>query len=114
MSILSDIRKLVGGDVNATDFDIDLVININSSLSILTQLGVGPKGGFKITSSGTETWENFIGDSNLLELVKTFVYLKARIVFDPPQSATTMNAFKEEIKELEWRIPIAVEDKEVL
>lgn len=114
MSILSDVRKLVGGDVNATDFDVDLVININSSLSILTQLGVGPKGGFKITSSGAENWESFIGDSNLLEMVKTFVYLKAKIVFDPPQSATTMKAFQDEITELEWRIPVAVEDKEVL
>lgn len=113
MSILSDIRKLVGGDENGTDFDVDLVININTSISILTQLGVGPKGGFVITTAGTETWDRLTGDTNLLEMIKTFVYLKAKIVFDPPQNASTLNAFKEEIKELEWRIPVAIETKEV-
>ncbi len=113
MSILSDIRKSVGGDVNGTDFDLDLVININSSISILTQLGVGPKGGFRITQDGDEDWASLTGESKLLEMIKTYVYLKAKIVFDPPQNASTLNAFKEEIKEYEWRIPVAIETKEV-
>lgn len=108
-SILNSIKKLLGPYEDDTSFDIDLIININTVLSILTQLGVGPSEGFSITGS-TEIWSDFIDPSMVsIEQVKTYVYLKVKLIFDPPMSSTVIDAYKRQIDELEWRILHAVE-----
>lgn len=102
-SILSSIKKLMGGIPDEYEgFDTDLIIHINSVFQILNQLGVGVKG-YKIINK-ENTWDEFIGDTSRFESVKTYVYLKVRLVFDPPTSSMAMDAMKNVISELEWRL----------
>jgi hypothetical protein len=107
-SILLSTKKLLGLDENYEIFDTDVVIHINSALAILNQLGVGPENGFRITGK-KETWSDFLGDDEtLLNTVKDYVYLKTRLVFDPPVGSM-IDLMKSQIAELEWRINISVD-----
>lgn len=111
-SILTSIKKLLGIAEEYTEFDTDIIIHINSAFSILNQLGLGTNDTFSISSS-TETWEDFLGDNHkFLEMVKTYIYLKVKVIFDPPTSSYVLNAYNEQIKELEWRINVAVDPSE--
>ena len=102
-SILTSIKKLLGPEEEDTSFDLDITMHINSAFFNLNQLGVGPAIGFKIQDK-TDVWTDFIGDRLDLESVKTYIYLKVRLVFDPPQSGFLVEAIKEQIKEYEWRL----------
>lgn len=110
-SILSSIKKLIGIVEEDTTFDTDLIISINSVLGVLTQLGVGPKEGFKITGP-TEKWSDFLPPGENLEYVKTYVHQRVKIIFDPPASSTHMDAIKSVIDEFEWRSNIQSECEE--
>lgn len=110
-SILDSIKKLLGIPSEVTEFDTDILIHINSVFSILTQLGVGPSSGFSIEDSSSE-WSDFIGDDARLSDVKSFVYLKTRLLFDPPASSAAMDAMNRMASELEWRINVSVDPKE--
>lgn len=107
-SILDSIKKLIGIDFEYDAFDMDLIIHINSSFSTLAQLGVGPPEGFVVKDRKAK-WSEFLNDSAKLESVKTYVYLKVRLVFDPPQSSSVIKAYEDMIKELEWRINVTAE-----
>lgn len=104
-SILNSVKKLLGITPEYTDFDIDLIIHINSVFMILNQIGVGPDGGFSITSS-TETWSEYLGDDYRLESVKSYMYAKVRMMFDPPQNGALSEALNNVISELEFRLSI--------
>lgn len=108
-SILASIKKLIGYDEADDSFDTDLIMHINSVLAILRQLGVGPSEGFRIKDEST-TWDEFIPEEQFLDDVKTFVYLKVRLIFDPPQSSAMMDAMNRMLSELEWRINVAAEE----
>lgn len=111
-SILNTIKQMVGGveDSEFTGFDLDLIVHINSALRVLNQLGVGSIG-FNITGD-TETWNDFLGeDEAILSEVKTYVYLKVKLLFDPPSNSFTQQAMKDEIKELEWRMNVEVDPR---
>lgn len=110
-SILISIKKLLGIDKDYVQFDQDIIININSALMSLMQLGVGPQSGFKIRGE-EETWNDFIGERIDLESVKTYIYLKVRLTFDPPQSSYLIENIKEQLKEIEWRLNFQVESTE--
>lgn len=110
-SILISIKKLLGVDEDYTQFDPDIIIHINTVFMTLKQLGVGPTQGFKIADNTAE-WEDFITDRIDLEGLKTYIYLKVRLVFDPPQSSYLIENIKEQIKELEWRLNFQVESTE--
>ena len=107
-SILTSIKKLLGIDEIYTQFDDDIIMHINSVFLNLTQLGVGPSEGFLIEDD-TATWEDFIGDSNQLQAVKSYVYLKVKLLFDPPLSSSVIESMNRMIAELEWRLNVAVE-----
>lgn len=109
-SILLSIKKLLGILESETHFDTDIIIHINSALTTLKQLGVGPEDGFKVTGTDNK-WSEFIPDEKRLDSVKTYIYLKVKLVFDPPLNASLMESFKETIRELEWRLNVAVEEK---
>lgn len=109
-SILITIRGLLVGNAEDTSFDTDLIFAINAALSNLTQMGVGPEGGFRITGED-EDWDDLLEDSILLEQVKEYVQLRTRIIFDPPTSSAVMEAYNKEIAEREWRINITVDDQ---
>ena len=102
-SILTSTKKLLGLTEEYEPFDNDIIIYINSALSTLTQLGVGPAEGYKIQDE-TAKWSEYLGNDPRLEFVKQFVYLKVRLVFDPPASSAVINAYDQMIKELEFRI----------
>lgn len=112
-SILLSIKKLLGIIDAYTQFDADLIIYINSAFAILRQLGVGPKEGFYIESN-VETWNDFIqGDPARLRLVKAYVYMKVRLMFDPPtQSGSLLESMKRQIDEFEWRLNVEVDPEE--
>ncbi len=110
-SILTSIKKLLGITEEYTLFDPDIIIHINSAFMVLGQLGVGPANGYTI-SDASAVWSDFIGDETNIEAVKTYVYLKVRMMFDPPQSSAVMDAIKTQISELEWRLNVAVDPGE--
>lgn len=109
-SILISIKKLLGLDENYEVFDKDIIIHINMALSTLNQLGVGPEKGFMIEDKDA-VWSDFIGNNEKLNSVQTYVYLKVKLVFDPPLSSAVMEANKQLISELEWRINTQAESK---
>lgn len=105
-SILIDIKKLFGLTPENEDFDIDLILHINSSLSVLNQLGIGPEQQF-IVEDKYDTWEDFLGDKlSKFQEVKIYIYYKTKLSFDPTTSSTIVNQLNEAIKELEWRMRI--------
>lgn len=108
-SILTSIKKLLGIDENYTHFDADIIMHINSVFSILTQMGVGPANGFSI-SGKDETWSAFITDKpNIFSLVKSYVYMKVRLLFDPPLSSAAIESINRQISEFEWRLFVAAD-----
>ena len=107
-SILTSIKKLLGIEEEYTQFDNDIIMHINSVFLNLTQLGVGPAEGFLIEDY-TATWEDFIGDSNQLQAVKSYMYLKVKLLFDPPLSSSVIESMNRMIAELEWRLNVAVD-----
>jgi hypothetical protein len=106
--ILTSIKKMLGMEASYVAFDTDIIILINSAFMVLNQLGVGPSAGFSI-SSGAELWSAFITDATIIEEVKAYVYLKVKLIFDPPTSAAVIQAFKEAIAEAESRMNTQVE-----
>lgn len=111
-SILDSIKKMLGIEAEYTHFDTDIIININSVLMILTQLGVGPDVGFIIEDS-SKTWTDFLGEGISVPAVKTYVYLKVKLVFDPPASSHVVASMDRQILELEWRVNVKADKEEV-
>lgn len=107
-SILMTIRKLVCGDPYADHFDTDLLVHINACFSILNQLGVGPESGFVVTDE-TQSWSSYVADNRILNMVKTYVTLKVKKIFDPPLTSSVLEAMDKEINQLEWRLNVAVD-----
>lgn len=107
-SILTTVKKMLGITEEDTHFDSDLIVHINSVLGILTQIGVGPSNGYSITDK-ENSWSEFISETQY-EMVKSFVSLKTKLLFDPPTSSSVMEAHEKMISELEWRIHVSVEN----
>lgn len=107
-SILTSVKKMLGIMEEYEHFDADLIMHINSVLSVLTQIGVGPSEGFFIEDAN-DTWLDFVGDDNKLSLVKSYVYMKVRLLFDPPQSSAAIDSMKQLIAEFEWRLNVATD-----
>lgn len=107
-SILNSMKQMIGPGAESTAFDVDLIIHINSVFSDLYMLGVGPPKAFKITGT-YEIWSDFTKDCDVLESVKTYMYLRLRLLFDPPTSSAVMEAYKEQIAKYEWLHNVAAE-----
>jgi len=107
-SILTSIKKMLGIAEEYTHFDADLMMHINSVLSILTQIGVGPNEGFSIEDKN-DVWADFIPENSNLELVKSYTYMKVKILFDPPLISAVIESMNQMISELEWRILVATD-----
>jgi hypothetical protein len=111
-SILTSIKKLLLISEEYKQFDADIIMHINTVFMTLTQLGVGPEEGFGIDDD-TAIWTDFIDDIGRLQAVKTYIYLKVKILFDPGSiGSSTLAAYERQIQELEWRLNIAAENKE--
>ena len=108
-SILTSIKKLLGIAEEYTHFDADIIMHINSVFMTLNQLGVGPSEGFYIEDKSLE-WIDFIDDPAQLQAVKTYVYLKVKLVFDPSSvGSSTLASYERQTQELEWRLNVAAE-----
>ena len=111
-SILTSTKKVLGILEDYTQFDTDIIIHVNSVFSILTQLGVGPKTGFSILDKEAK-WSDFLSDTQTLEMVKTYMALRVRLLFDPPINSSVTASIEKTIAELEWRINAEVDPGEV-
>lgn len=109
-SILISIKKLLGIAKEYNNFDTDIIIHINTAFLNLNQLGVGPSNGFRIEDS-SNTWDEFLQDSEKFDAVKTYIYLKVKLVFDPPLNSAVLEATKQSVTELEWRLNVQAESK---
>lgn len=111
--IYNSIKLMLGMEPDYDAFDTDLIIYINSALAKLTQVGVGPSEGYElnIADPTTSKWEDFIGSnaSKILNLVKTFVHMQVRLLWDPPQNSFTQDLLKKELDEQIWRINVEVD-----
>lgn len=109
-SILTSIKKLLGVPKDYTQFDDDIIMHINTVFMNLTQLGVGPEEGFYIEDDKAE-WLDYIDTYETTELnaVKTYIYLKVKLLFDPPLSSAVIESTNRMIAELEWRLNAAVD-----
>jgi hypothetical protein len=110
-SILTSIKKMLGIAEEYTHFDADLIMHINSVLSILTQIGVGPSEGFSIKDKSS-VWEDFVLENSKLELIKSYTYMKVKLLFDPPLISAVIESTNRIISELEWRIQVAADPDE--
>lgn len=104
-SILNTIKEMIGIEIEETAFDNDIIVHINTVFFILNQLGVGPTEPFIIRDEYA-TWDNFISDSTNLESIKTYMYLKVKLLFDPPLNSSVIESMKNAIDELEWRLNV--------
>jgi len=111
LSILTSIKKLLGIQEEYEHFDTDIVLNINSAFFNLNQLGVGPKGAFRIEDK-TAKWDDFLQGRYDLESVKIYVFLKTRLTFDPPQMGYLIDNIKKQCEEIEWRLNVQIENHE--
>lgn len=111
-SILTTIKKMLGITKEYTHFDQDIIMHINSVFMILNQMGVGPAKAYSI-SGETESWDEFMADDDMLHAVKSYIYLKVKILFDPPSSSSIMDSINRGINELEWRLNVSAENNVV-
>jgi hypothetical protein len=108
-SILTSTKKILGIEEDYTVFDLDIMTHINSAFSTLNQLGIGPEEGFEI-GDATAEWVDFIGTDLRLNSVRTYVYLRVRLLFDPPTTSYLIDSLRKQVEELEWRLNIHRED----
>lgn len=109
-SILISIKKLLGIAEEDDSFDMDIIMLINSAFVTLQQIGVGPSEGFAIEDD-LATWVDYLGDDKVVSTVRNYIWLKVKMVFDPPTSSFVMEAIKHEIAEDEWRLMMHAETK---
>lgn len=107
-SILTSTKKHLGIVEEYDVFDPEIIMDINSVFSILNQLGVGPEQGFFIEDDAA-TWDEFTAGDVLINDVKTYMYMKVRLMFDPPTSGTLVEVMNKQIAEFEWRLNVAVD-----
>lgn len=111
-SILTSIKKLLGPTEEYEAFDAEIMMHINSVFLTLQQIGVGPDEGFFIIDK-TSIWSDFVSNKVLANAVITYMYLKVKLLFDPPASASAIEAINRLINEYEWRINEYVENPSV-
>lgn len=105
-SILDSTKKVLGLDEGYNAFDVDILMHINSVFSTLTQLGVGPEEGYYIEDNN-DKWADYLGSKKFLNFVKSYMYLRVRLLFDPPPTSFAISALNEQRLEHEWRIEVA-------
>lgn len=108
-SVLLSVKKMIGVPKDYDVFDMDIIMHINTVFDALNQMGVGPEEGFSISDDSTE-WSEFMTYGKNSEMVKSYMYLKVRMLFDPPSNSNLSNVIGEQIKEYEWRLLIFADE----
>lgn len=104
-SILDSTKKALGMGAEYDVFDPDVAMHINSVFSTLHQLGIGPEAGFAIEGPD-DTWDMFLGEDARLNSVRTYMFLRVRLLFDPPSTSFALQSMKEQVQEFEWRLNV--------
>lgn len=104
-SILTSTKNTLGVEEDYTAFDPQIIMHINSVFSTLQQLGIGPEAGFQIEDADA-AWSDFLGTDLRLNAVKTYMYLRVRLLFDPPSTPHAITAFEKQIEQAEWRLNV--------
>lgn len=104
-SILDTIKKLLGMTPGYTAYDEDVIVAINTVFNTLYQLGVGPENPFSIEDKNT-TWDMYTEDRKTIEMVKTYIFLKVKLIFDPPLNSSVLESYKQMASEYEWRLNV--------
>jgi hypothetical protein len=112
-SILTSIKKLLGIGEADTNFDDDIIMHINSVIFILTQLGVAPEKNFSIDDK-VPVWDDYVPASQNLRVIRSYIYLRVRLLFDPPLTGVMCDIMKKQADEFEWRIMVNVDPKPVI
>ena len=107
-SILTSIKKKLGIEEEYTHFDDQLIVTINSVFGILFQLGVGPKEAPYFIDSKDNTWDEFLV-SDQIQTVKDYVWVKVKLLFDPPTTSFVLSSYQDLAKEFEWRCNVDAE-----
>jgi hypothetical protein len=110
-SILNSIKKVLNVGPDDTSFDEDILMHTNSTFAKLQQLGIGPDAGFMIEDDSTE-WDTYLGDDLQLNMVKSYMWLCVRLLFDPPQMSHLIESLEHQKNELEWRLNVHREGTE--
>lgn len=115
-SILNSCKIMLGIDPDETVFDQELIIHINSVFNVLHQIGVGPQDDIFIIKDETSEWSEFIDESEIdtIQMVKSFMYLKLRLIFDPPTNSFAITSFETQMKELEWRLNVEADPTKLI
>lgn len=103
--ILEDIKSMLGIEKEDTAFDIEVLLHTNSAIATLTQLGVGPPDGYEVTGY-TNLWSELLLERKDLNDVKSYIYIRVRLIYDPPANSYLVKSYEEQAKELEWRIEV--------
>lgn len=111
-SILDSVKTMLGLTDDYNAFDSELTLHINSVLTVLYQLGVGRQDKIFVIDGEETKWSDFFGDSDVIPLVKSYTYLKVRLLFDPPNSGVLHEAMERQVEELEWRLNVQAETPE--
>lgn len=104
-SILSSIKKMIGIEEDYTHFDKDIIVQINSTLITLRQIGVDMKENFFVVDN-SNTWDESMIDVSILDMVELYIYLKVRLIFDPPQNTSVQDSINKNLSEIEFRLSI--------
>lgn len=107
-SILLSVKKMIGPAAEQEHYDPDIINHINSVFMDLTQMGVGPSDGF-IIEDDTTVWTDFVSDIKKMAAVKSYMYLRVKLLFDPPASPTILEAMNRDINRYEFRLTHAAE-----
>lgn len=110
-SILNTVKHMLGIEPEYTHFDTDIIVDINTAINVLTQIGAAPDN-YYITGAN-ETFGDMLGDDlTQAEMVKTYLYLKTKLMFDPPLSGSVSGIIEKQIAELEWRLNVQLDHEE--
>lgn len=107
-SILNSIKKLLGIEPDDDSFDQELIMHVNTVFTLMTQLGLGPTDGFFITDA-TAKWTDYNPTRKDLEMMKSYIFLRVRLLFDPPQNSFLVDSIQKQCNEFEWRLNVQVD-----
>lgn len=107
-SILHDVKQMVGQEWDDTSYDLDIMTHINSVFFTLSQIGVGPADGFSITDATTK-WDAYLGTNKNLNAVKSYIYIRVRLLFDPPTNSFLVTNLQEQANQMEWRLQVEMD-----
>ena len=110
-SILQSTKKILGIDPDYDVWDLDIITHINSVFMTLQQLGVGPDDGFAIVDDST-TWHDYLGADKQLNSARTYMFLRIRLIFDPPGTSYLIESLRKQAEEIEWRLNVHVDTGE--